>query len=207
MKKVTAILFMLFAAAAHAQSSGVATGTAAATSGGGTSALNFAPVSGSSTVDYKANSAIAPGMVAGFNTCLGSVVGAVQGASVGVSLGKTTPDDPCNLRSNSGQIFQMGDHAAAFALLCQNEDNAYAINVTGGITYKRDDGATVHRACPMSKDQWIAAGRPMLDPVTGQPYTDPPIVIIPAKVDPNVAMIEQRAADIARSQYQTVAAK
>jgi hypothetical protein len=122
----------------------------------------------------------------------------IQTGPVGLAAGKTTPDDPCNLRSNSGQIFQMGDKAAAFALLCQNDDDNYAINVTGGITYRRSDGKEVHRPCPMSKEQWVAAGRPLLDPVTGTTYTDPPLgPDLTKPVDPNVALIEQHAAQLA----------
>ncbi len=211
MKKILiALAALLIVGSAQAQTSGAnaqvtSAGTAAAQ--GGTAGVDYSPVSNVGGTEYKVNSAIAPGLVAGFNTCLGSDVAGIQLSGVGMALGGTKSDDPCNLRSNSGQIFQMGDHAAAFALLCQNDDNAYAINVTGGITYKRADGETVHRACPMPKAQWIAAGRPMLDPVTGQPYSDPPIVVSAVKTDPNVAIIEQHAAKIAKSQDQIVSSK
>jgi hypothetical protein len=209
-KILIALAALLIVGSAQAQTSGAnaqvtSAGTAAAQ--GGTAGVDYSPTSNVGGTEYKVNSAIAPGLVAGFNTCLGSIGAAVQTGPVGLAAGKTVADDPCNLRSNSGQIFQMGDHAAAFALLCQNDDNAYAINVTGGITYKRADGETVHRACPMPKAQWIAAGRPMLDPVTGQPYSDPPIVVSAAKADPNVAIIEQHAAKIAKSQDQIVSSK
>ena len=37
---------------------------------------------------------------------------------------------------------------------------------------RRQDGAVVRLGCPMTKEQWIAAGRPSLvDPVTGQSVT------------------------------------
>jgi hypothetical protein len=210
MKKILiALAALLIVGSAQAQTSGAnaqvtSAGTAAAQ--GGTAGVDYSPVSNVGGTEYKVNSAIAPGLVAGFNTCLGSVGAAIQTGPVGLAAGKTVADDPCNLRSDSGQIYQMGDHAAAFALLCTKPENAYAINVTGGITYKRGDGETVHRSCPMPMSDWIAAGRPMLDPVTGQPYSDPPIVVSAVKVDPNVAIIEQRAAQIAK-QDQIVSSK
>jgi hypothetical protein len=203
MKRMFTVLLALgfTISAAHAQSTTAGanvTSQGQAQAQGGASGVVFAPVTNGGGVDYKVASAIVSPLVAGFNTCTGSDVAALQLGTWGVSLGGTKADDPCNLRSDSGQIFQMGDHAAAYARLCQNEDNQYAINVTGGITYRRADGAEVHRPCPMAKADWIAAGRPLLDPVTGQPYTDPPIIVTPAKTDPNVAIIEQRAAQIAK---------
>jgi hypothetical protein len=209
-KILIALAAILIVSSAQAQTAGAnsqVTSQGQANAGGGTAELAYAPVSNIAGTEYKVNSAIAPGLVAGFNTCTGSDVAALQLGSVGLSVGGTKPDDACNLRSDSGQIYQMGDHAAAFARLCEDEANHYAINVTGGITYKRDDGATVHRACPMPRKDWIAAGRPLLDPITGQPYTDPPIVVMQSKADPNVAIIEQRAAQIAKTQDQIVSSK
>lgn len=199
MKKTIAALAILFTvSAAHAQSvASNGTGQASALSGGGTSSLNFAPVSGSSTVDYKVSSAIAGPLVAGFNTCLGSNVAALQTGPVGLSIGGTQKDDPCNLRSDAGQLYQMNLKAVAAARLCMNDDNRYAVAVSGGLPYTRPDGETVRRACPMTRQEWEAAGRPLLDPITGQPPVDPPVAAVPARVDPNVAIIEKKAAALA----------
>jgi hypothetical protein len=201
MKKAIIFLVLLcFIGIAQAQTPNVTAGATVQSQGQAQADTNFAPTTYNGGTEYKVNTAIAPGLVAGFNTCLGSDVGALTVSTFSVAAGGTKPDDPCNLRSNSGQIFQMGDKAAAFALLCQNEDDNYAINVTGGITYRRADGKEVHRPCPMSKAQWIAAGRPLLDPVTGTTYTDPPLGPDLAKpVDPNVAVIEAHAAQLARA--------
>lgn len=190
-----------------AQSQVSSTGQAQST--GGVAALDYAPVSNYAGSDQKRTSASAVSgeLVAGFNTCLGSVVGAVQTVAVGVSLGKTTQDDPCNLRSDSGQLFQMHLTGAAFALLCTKPENEYAIDISGGIPVLRDDGAVVHRRCPMSMPDWVAAGKPMLDPITGQPPVEPVIKAKATPVDPAVALIEQNAARIARSQDQIVSSK
>src|SRR6202022_2387292 len=69
------------------------------------------------------------------------------------------------------ELWNMGNHAAAMALLCTDDDTRYAIAVSGGMPVRRSDGTTVPVACPMTKEEWIAKERPILDPATGQPMT------------------------------------
>lgn len=174
MKKMilAGVLAMMVAPAfADTTSTGTGTGTASAGATGG--ALSYAPVTNStSTVDYAAASAIAPGLTAGLKTCMGSSSSGVQGLHFGVSLGSTWRDEDCQAGEFGQQLWNQGYKTAAIGVLCSRDVIRYAIAVTGGIPYRRNDGAVVHRACPMTQDEWKKAGSPLLDPITGQPYTE-----------------------------------
>jgi len=65
------------------------------------------------------------------------------------------------------------------ALMCDNDDNRYAIMVSGGVVVADGKGNYVRVGCPMTKDEWVAKGRPLLDPVTGQAI-DPGMVVVSA---------------------------
>jgi hypothetical protein len=222
MQKTTIILALAAVAlssAANAQTSGVssgATATTASTSAGG--AVVFAPTSGDSNVNYAANSAIAPGLVAGMTTCMGSASVGFQVREFGFSSGKTYKDEDCQAGNFAQTLWNQGYRAQAIGVLCSRPLIRYAVATQGGIPYRRDDGVIVHRACPMTPEEWHSAGEPLLDPITGRPMTEgemnPPIKVSVAPLTPeqkkqqeNVALIEQRAVDIARRQDAVVAAK
>jgi hypothetical protein len=54
----------------------------------------------------------------------------------------------------------------------------------------------IHRACPMKEADWEKAGEPLLEPITGQPYTEadlnPPVQ--QAAAAPTAATMEQAKA-------------
>lgn len=162
---------------AFADSTSNGQGTAQAGAEGGQ--VVFAPVSGDVNNRYSAGSAIAPQLVAGLDTCMGSSSSAIQGPSFGVSLGSTWKDVDCRVLKNGRELWNMGMRAAALATLCTDDTTRYAVAVTGGLPYTRPDGVVVHRACPMTKAEWEAQGKPLLDPVTGTALTaaelNPPI--------------------------------
>lgn len=115
---------------------------------------------------YATGTAIAPALTSSNDTCMGSSSAGAQGMSFGVSIGSTWTDANCKLLKNSRELWNMGNRVAAVSLLCTNEDNRYAISVSGGIPYRKDDGTIIRIACPMTKEEWIAKGRPLIDPVT-----------------------------------------
>jgi hypothetical protein len=162
------------AAGANAQSNSSFTSTSqaqtqSAAQGG---ALNYAPVTNeSSTVRYATSSALAPALTSSNDTCMGATSLGATGMSFGVSLGSTWTDNNCKMLKNARELWNQGNHAAAMAMMCTDDDIRYAISVTGGVLDRRADGVLIHRGCPMAKADWIAAGKPLLDPVTGQPYT------------------------------------
>jgi hypothetical protein len=171
MKHSMAVAFLCatFMGSAIAQTSGVGTGTGTAAATGG--ALNFSPTYGDSINRYAASSAIAPQLVAGIDTCMGSSSLGGSATTFSFSVGTTWKDEDCRMLKNSRELYNMGQRVAGLARLCEDDDINYAIAVSGGIAVQRQDGAIVHIACPMSKAEWIAKGRPLLDPATGQPYT------------------------------------
>ena len=141
----------------------------ASTAAGGT--VVFAPPSGDSIVKYAASSAIAPQLVAGIDTCMGSSSVGGSATTFSFSVGTTWKDGDCRRVKDARELWNMGNHAAAMALLCTDDDTRYAIAVSGGMPVRRSDGTTVPVACPMTKEEWIAKERPILDPATGQPMT------------------------------------
>ena len=212
-----AVIALAFAFGAHAQAqqvSGSGTGSGVATAQVGSSGVNFAPVTNNGGVDYPAATAMAPGLVAGFKTCMGSFSNGLQIKDFGWATGKTYTDDDCQAAEFGTQLWNQGFRAAAIGVLCSRPLIRYAFAATGGIPYTRNDGTIVHRKCPMTQDEWHAAGEPLLDPITGQPYSDaelnPPMkaAAVPqtpeqAKQAADVAVIEKRAADLARHEKET----
>lgn len=214
MKKLlnTAVIALAFAFGAQAQAqtvTGSSTGSGVASAQSGSSGVNFEPVTNNGGVSYPAATAMAPGLVAGFKTCMGSFSNGLQIKDFGWATGKTYTDDDCQAAEFGTQLWNQGFRAAAIGVLCSRPLIRYAFAATGGIPYTREDGTVVHRKCPMTPDEWHAAGEPLLDPITGQPYPDsqlnPPMKAAAAPMTPeqqkqasNVAAIEQRAADLAR---------
>src|SRR5271168_3606170 len=164
---VLALLSVSTAVFAAGTSTTASTASNASTQSGATGgSLLFAP-NETSTVKYAANSAFAPALTSSNDTCMGSSSLGATGMSFGVALGSTWTDKNCMMLKNSREEWNMGQHIAAIALLCTDDDIRYSISVSGGVIDKRSDGATIRLGCPMTKAEWVKAGRPMLDPETG----------------------------------------
>lgn len=162
----------------HAQSASTSASSTTSASGQG-GAVVFAPVSGDVITRYAASSAVAPQLVAGIDTCMGSSSLGGSATTFSFSVGTTWKDQDCRRVKDARELWNMGEHTAALALQCTDDDTRYAIAVSGGLPVQRQDGAILHISCPMSKEEWIAKGKPLLDPTTGQPYTtaqlNPPV--------------------------------
>jgi hypothetical protein len=130
---------------------------------------------------YAANTAIAPALTSGLDTCMGSSSAGASGMSFGLSLGSTWTDKNCVMLKNARELWNMGQHAASMAMLCTNEDVRYSISVSGGLMDKRSDGSIIRLGCPMTKKQWVAAGMPLLDPETGSPVQSGSVVVAATK--------------------------
>jgi hypothetical protein len=193
-KLIVAAVISLSSAVAFAQSAQTAS-TASTQSAAQGGSLLFAPVS-DSTVRYATSSAFAPSLTSSNDTCMGSSSMGATGMSFGVALGSTWTDNNCLMLKNAREEWNMGEHSAAMALLCTNDDIRYSISVSGGVIDRRKDGATIRRGCPMTKSEWVAAGRPLIDPDTGQAVaagsvvTPAPVAV--AQVQRPVAMVDSQ---------------
>jgi hypothetical protein len=182
MKKFMAILaliaMVMFTTTAYAQSS--LTGAANATTN--SAAEGGMVVIGGSTGVSNTPGSYAPGLVAGLATCSGSSSVGGSGKIISLSFGSTWKDEDCQAGNFGQQLWSEGMHSAAIGVLCSRDVIRYAIATTGGIPYLRKDGVVVYRACPMRPKEWTAAGEPLLDPISGTPYTDaelnPPIKVV-----------------------------
>jgi hypothetical protein len=173
-KKAVALAAILFTSSvAFAQSNSTTSATTNAAAAGGT--VVFAPQD-TSTVRYATSSAFAPPLTSSNDTCMGSSSMGATGMSFGVALGSTWTDNNCTMLKNAREEWNMGQHIAAIALLCTDDDIRYSISVSGGVMDKRADGSTIRLGCPMTKTEWIKAGRPMIDPETGFPVTSGAVV-------------------------------
>jgi hypothetical protein len=176
-KVFAAAALMCCAAYANAQAVTTgATGTGVGNATGGN--LNFDPTYGGSVTRYAASTAVAPQLVAGPDTCMGSSSVGGSATTFSFAFGTTWKDVDCRRIKNGREMWNMGMRAAALAELCTDDVMRYAIAVTGGLPYTRDDGVLVHRPCPMTEKEWHKAGDPLLDPISGTPMTaaelDPP---------------------------------
>lgn len=168
---VVAVLSLTsFTAFAEATSTTATTASNASTqSAAQGGSLLYAPVTtNNSEVRYAASSAFGPALTSSNDTCMGSSSLGASGMSFGVAIGSTWTDKNCMMLKNARELWNQGDHAASMALLCTDEDINYSISVSGGVMDRRADGAVIRRGCPMTKADWIAKGKPLIDPTTGQ---------------------------------------
>lgn len=205
--------------AAFAQSTAAGNAAANVVAQGGETV--FAPTTTNGGTTYAVNTAIAPGLVAGMGTCMGSVSAGFQLKDFGFSSGKTYKDEDCQAGNYAQTLWNQGYKAQAIGVLCSRPLIRYAVATQGGIPYVRKDGVVVYRACPMTPDEWHSAGEPLLDPITGQAKTadelNPPLKpVAVAQVkktpeqlqhDADIATIEAHAAGLARAGDSTIAAK
>src|SRR5271168_3106137 len=144
-KKLIVLALLSVSTAVFAAGTSTTVGSAAnsQTSSGATGgSLLFAP-NETSTVKYAANSAFAPALTSSNDTCMGSSSLGATGMSFGVALGSTWTDKNCMMLKNSRELWNQGNHAAALALMCSDENINYAISVSGGVLDRRQDGAVI----------------------------------------------------------------
>jgi len=190
-KKLIAVAVLsLTSMTAFAQMSMAPAATASTTAGATGGELMYAPVS-NSVVRYSASSAFGPALTSSNDTCMGSSSMGASGASFSLSLGSTWTDKNCVMLKNARELWNQGQHAASMALMCSDDDIRYSISVSGGVMDRRKDGAIIRLGCPMTKDEWIAKGRPLLDPTTGAAVEVGSVV--QAAPVPKVAMIAPAA--------------
>jgi hypothetical protein len=77
------------------------------------------------------SSAYAPGLVAGVDTCFGSVSAGAQHAVIGLSFGKTYNDEECQVRHNARLMFAVGDPASGYAMLCGHPKTRQGVEMAG----------------------------------------------------------------------------
>jgi hypothetical protein len=77
------------------------------------------------------STAYAPGLTASNGTCMGSSSGGAQGGGLGISMGTTWNDENCDRRYDAGFLMELGQDAAALALLCQKQSIADAMKAAG----------------------------------------------------------------------------
>lgn len=76
------------------------------------------------------SSAVAPMLVTGSDTCMGSSSGGAQSVSIGVSLGTTWTDQDCVTRKDAVVLQAMGQNELALSLLCGKESMREAVRRT-----------------------------------------------------------------------------
>jgi hypothetical protein len=91
---------------------------------------SYSQVGGTETIKNVPNPS-APALTTSNDTCMGSTSGSVTIAGLGVGGGSTWVDKNCKILKNSRELWNMGLKAAAIALLCQDDDNRKALEITG----------------------------------------------------------------------------
>ena len=188
-KKLSVLVaFSFVSSVAMAQVSPAANSGANAGATGTGGNLNYSPVS-NDTVRYATSSAFAPPLTA-TEPCMGSSSIGATGMSFGVAMGSTWTDNTCEMIKKADVQWNMGQHASAMAILCTDGDIAYSIAMAGGIEETRRDGATVRIGCPeMTKAEWIAAGRPIIDPITKKEVKSGEVIALAPPKAPEVPRI------------------
>lgn len=76
-------------------------------------------------------SAWAAPLTAGAETCMGSSSIGGQGVGLGLSVGSTWHDEGCERRHDATMLHNFGEHRAAMALMCQDENIRKAMSAVG----------------------------------------------------------------------------
>lgn len=113
------------------------TSNATASNAGNNQNVTF--TSPADTTVRAAPSMATPALTSTGDTCMGSTSGGVSGLGFGISLGSTWTDSNCKLLKNAREMWNMGLHKAAFAMMCKDPDNRDALESSG-------------LKCPMVKD-------------------------------------------------------
>jgi hypothetical protein len=72
-----------------------------------------------------------PPLTTANDTCMGSSSGSINGPGFGIGLGSTWTDRNCVMLKNARELWNMGMKAAAMALMCNDDSNRAALEVTG----------------------------------------------------------------------------
>lgn len=70
-------------------------------------------------------------LVSSNDTCMGSVSVGGSGPGFSIGVGTTYTDDNCKMLKNSRELWNMGMKAASLALMCTNQANKDALELTG----------------------------------------------------------------------------
>jgi hypothetical protein len=189
LKVLVALCFLGFAISSYSQTTtGLnASGTAGAQAQGGQSGVNYAPVTTENIAGtrYAASSALAPALTTSSGTCMGSSSMGGGNSFFSLSLGSTWSDEDCKLIKDSSQLWNMGQFKASIVLVCGNDHFRYAISMAGGVQIPGPTKGSYYMVgCPMTEKEWVAAGRPVIDLVTGQPAKLGVLVSPPQPVEP-----------------------
>ena len=91
-----------------------------------------------------------PPLVSSNDTCMGSVSAGAGFVGTGISLGTTWTDANCKMLKNARELFNMGMHSAAMALMCNDELNRAALEDTGYKCPERHKKADAGQPTPAS---------------------------------------------------------
>ena len=72
-----------------------------------------------------------PNLVTSNDTCMGSTSGSVNIAGLGIGGGTSWVDGNCKMLKNSREMWNMGMKGAALALMCTDQANREALELTG----------------------------------------------------------------------------
>lgn len=105
---------------------------------GGTTSVNRLEGETTQRIEYSGTQTIknvpsvnGPPLTTSNDTCMGSTSGSINGAGFGIGLGSTWTDRNCVMLKNARELWNMGMKAAAMALICGDENNRAALEVTG----------------------------------------------------------------------------
>jgi len=89
-------------------------------------------------------------LVSSNDTCMGSVSVGGSGPGFSIGVGTTYTDDNCKMLKNSRELWNMGMKAASLALMCTNQANKEALELTGFVCPQTEkankDAAAVKKA-------------------------------------------------------------
>lgn len=108
----------------------------------------------------------APNLATSNDTCMGSTSGGIAVPGFGASLGGNWVDPNCKMLKNSRELWNMGMKAAALALMCSDEQNREAIEMSAT--------SAEEYVCPQTRkarEQTVAASGRAIH--TGADTTDP----------------------------------
>lgn len=136
-----AVLFCGIAQADPATSSAnqTSTATGTATNQGNAQNITFtSPPTTTQTIEYGSDQVVrntpsvsGPPLTTSNDTCMGSTSGSLNIAGFGVGGGSTWTDTNCKMLKNSREMWNMGMKAASLALMCNDELNKDALELTG----------------------------------------------------------------------------
>lgn len=110
------------------------TSTSAASTDGNLQAINIEasqiPTDTKATIK-NVPSVSGPPLTTSNDTCMGSTSGSVNIAGLGIGGGTTWTDTNCKRLKNSREMWNMGMKAAALAMMCMDEENKTALELTG----------------------------------------------------------------------------